>query len=252
MTRLIRAELLKLRTIRLPWLLLGAAALTTALFAFFSDFQAGKGGSGSPPLSSAAGLTHAIAFPFFGLLLALVFGTIVASAEFRHNTASATFLATPRRRRVLVAKLVAAAAVGLLFGAVAAGVATGIGLAFVSAKGFAVSLSVATMARYIGGAALGGALLAAVGVGLGSLVRHQVAVIVGVLIWPLAVERLADALFPSAAPYLPWTAATSLATSGTGSGFSPLPFGAAAALVAGVAVAIALVASRTTVLRDVS
>src|SRR5262249_10494564 len=52
---------------------------------------------------------------FFGLLLVLLLGTLVVTNEFQYQTATATFLTTPRRTRVIVGKLVAGVALGMLF-----------------------------------------------------------------------------------------------------------------------------------------
>jgi hypothetical protein len=69
-------------------------------------------------------------------------------------------------------------------------------------------------------------------------------------------------LFTTIRPYLPYTAATTLAGIKLGGaafgpahgvpGGSPLPFAAAAGLIAAVAVLISAVATRTTVRRDIS
>ncbi len=145
-----------------------------------------------------------------------------------------------------------AAGVGLLFGLVAAGLTTGISLAFVAAKGYHLALAWGTIARFATGAILGPGLLAAVGVGLGSLLRGQLAAIVTVFAWGFVVEQLIGGLFDSAQPYLPYTAATTMAGATLGGGTSPLPFAAAAALVAGTAALLSAVAARTTVQSDIS
>ncbi len=176
----------------------------------------------------------------------------VATAEFRHGTATSTYLATPDRFRVLIAKAVAAFGMGLLFGLTVAGLATGISLAFVAAKGYHVALGGWTIARFGAGAVLGSGLLAAAGVGLGSLMRSQLAAVVTVFAWGLVIEQIVGGLFNSIQPYLPFTAAGSMAGSPLGGGTSPLPFAAAAALVAGVAALISAVAASTTVRRDIS
>ncbi|MGO8683602.1 MAG: hypothetical protein ACLQUT_03345 [Thermoleophilia bacterium] len=254
----IRAELLKLRTIRLPFVLLAVAVGLSALVAVLSASRAGSSGGGRlrhmviAPLNTTAGLTAVITATDFALLLAMVFGVIVASSEFRHGTATPTFLAVPERYRVLLAKAVAAGSFGLLFGLLAAAATTVIGLIFVSAKGFSVALSVATMLRYVGGAALASLLLALLGVAVGWLVRQQVAAVVGVLAWGFVVERILGGLYSSVAPYLPYTAATTLAGHAVTGGAAALPFAAAAALVVGVVVVIAVIASRTTQRRDVA
>jgi ABC-2 type transport system permease protein len=253
MIRSIRTELLKLRTIRLPLGLLATAAGLTALVTILGAARAGGSGHmAPPPLNTAAGLEAMLSRSGFGMLLATVFGVTVASGEFRHGTATSTYLATPDRVRVLIAKAVAVAGVGLLFGLVAAGLATGISLAFVAGKGYDVALAWGTIARFGAGAILGAGLLAAAGVGLGSLLRGQLAAIVTVFVWGLVVEQLLGGLFDSAQPYLPYTAATTMAGATLGGGISPLPFAAAAALVAGVAALLSAVAARTTVPADIA
>jgi ABC-2 type transport system permease protein len=107
----------------------------------------------------------------------------------------------------------------------------------------------------------GAGLLAAVGVALGSLIRAQIGAVIGAFVWAFVVEAVVGGLFNSIDPYLPFTAATTLAGSplgGGGFGFSgsstatPLRFAVAAALVAGVALLISVVAAKTTLQRDIS
>ena len=106
---------------------------------------------------------------------------------------------------------------------------------------------------------VGTALLGVIGVVVGSLVRSQLAGVVGVFVWALLLESLIGGLFGAARPYLPYTAATSLAGTPLGeagfspaSGVAPLPFAAAAALLLAIALAGAVVAARTTVRRDIT
>lgn len=253
MIRLIRTELLKLRTIRLSYGLVAAAIAMTALEAVLTASRAGGGGPGGiPGLGTVAGLTAVVTSTDVAILLAMAFGATVASGEFRHGTATATYLATPDRNRVLLAKAFAAAGAGLLLGLASAAVATGAGLAFVAAKGVPVALSWATLARFGVGAALAAGLLAAAGVALGSLVRHQLGAIIAVFAWGLLIEHLVAVLFHAVGPYLPVTAANSMAGIAPAGGATALAFGAAAALVAGVATVIAGVAARTTVRADIT
>jgi hypothetical protein len=205
-----------------------------------------------PPLDTAAGLTAMLSRNGLGMLMAAVFGVTVASGEFRHGTATTTYLGSPGRVRVLIAKAIVAAGFGLLFGLVAAGLTTGISLAFVAAKGYPVALGWGTIARFGAGAILGSGLLAAAGVGLGSLLRSQLAAIIGVFAWGFVIEQLIGGLFDATQPYLPYTAATTMAGATLGGGTSPLPFTAAAALVAATAALLAAVAARTTVQHDIA
>lgn len=267
MTRLVRVELLKLRTVRLPAGLLITAAGLTALFAAVEASQAGRASSGIGSLATAPGLSAVTTVTGWSLLLAAVLGVTVTSGEFRHGTATLLYLAAPRRVPVLIAKAIAAGCAGALFGLAAAIIATGAGLAFAAARGYRVALGAGVLAGHAAGAVLGAALLAALGAGLGSLVRSQLAGITGVFVWGLVIESVLGGVFPSLRPYLPYTAATTLAGVKLGAGPGgfrvavkthgapvpvPLPFAAASALVAGVAVAICVIAACSTVRRDIT
>jgi ABC-2 type transport system permease protein len=261
MTRLIRVELLKLRTTRLTYGLLATAAALTALFAVIEAARAGSG-NGIGPLSTASGLNAVITAGVWALALATVMGVTVSSGEFRHSTATLTYLATPHRGRVLTAKAVAGACAGAVFGLVGYAIALGVGLIFATARGYHVAIGDATLARYAIGHIVATALLAAIGVGVGSLVRSQLAGVISVFAWTIVIESLLGGLFTSIRPYLPYTAASTLSGSTLGgsafgpahglSGGTPLPFAAAAALLAGLALVFCAVAARTTVRRDVT
>ena len=252
MSRAVRAEILKLRTSRLPWGLLGITAALTALHSVLFDSNAGgTGHTAIPSLAAIAGQRRAIGVPAEVFLLATVLGVIVASGEFRHGTATATYLAIPNRVRVLGAKAVAASTVGLLFGLSGAAITTTIGIAFITAGGDTVLLAAGTIIRYGAGAAVGAALLAAAGVGLGSLLRSQVGAIIAVFVWGFVVEQTVGGVFESTQRYFPYTAAAGLGGTDLGGG-QPLPFALAVVLLLGVAGAVGSVAARTTVMADVT
>ena len=88
MTRLIRTELLKLKTMRLTYGLLALAVALTALFSFLENNQAGASGTGVPPISTPDGLRTVTTVTGFAMLIAAVLGSIVANGEFRHSTAT--------------------------------------------------------------------------------------------------------------------------------------------------------------------
>jgi ABC-2 type transport system permease protein len=253
MTRAIRTELLKLRTARLPWGLLAVALGLTAVHSVLFDSNAGgTGHTAIRSLATQVGQSQAINIPGEVLLFATALGVIVASGEFRHGTATTTYLAIPDRIRVLGAKAVAASTVGLLFGLAGAAVTTGVGLAFITAGGHGVLLSAATIMRYAAGAAIGAALFTAAGVGLGSLIRSQVAAIIAVFVWGFVVEQTVGSVYDSAQRYLPYTAAGALAGARLEAGTTPLPFAAAVVLIVAVAALISLVAARTSVNADIT
>jgi hypothetical protein len=196
------------------------------------------------------------------MILAAVLGVIVTSGEFRHTSATLTYLAVPKRSRVLAAKSVAAAVVGGVYGLAAGIVSTIVGLSYVAAQGDRITLGTAALVGHIAGAGAGAALLAALGVAVGSLIRAQLAGVIGVFVWCMVIESVLGGSFTSLRPYLPYTAATTLGGAKLGAAaFGPsyavstqaaLPFIAAAALVAAIAVAVSLVAERTTVRRDIT
>ena len=261
MTRLVRIELLKLTSTRLSYGLLGASAGLTLLWTTLEASRAGKA-NGPAPLLSAAGQTSVVTGGVWGLILAAVLGVTISSGEFRHHTATQTYLASPDRNRVLAAKAAAGAIGGAVFGLAGYAITCAIGLSFTAAHGYRVAIGAATFADWGLGHLVGAALLAVLGVVAGSLVRSQLAAVIGVFVWTIIIESLVGGLFASVRPYLPYTAATALAGMPLGSanfgpargvvGVTPLPFAAAVALLAAIALAGALVAARTTVRRDVT
>lgn len=262
MTRCVRTELLKLRTTRLPFGLAGLAAALTAVFALLEASRAGSSGTGVASLSSAAGLSVVTTVTGFAMLIAAVAGVIIAAGEFRHQTATLTYLATPNRSQVLAAKALVAAVLGALYGLLAGVIATAIGVLLETSRGDHVALSVGTLVAHMGGATLGAALLGAMGVGLGTLIRSQLAGVIGVFVWAAVIESVIGGLFTSIRPYLPYTAATTLAGAKLGNaafgpahgltGAGPLPFAAAAALLVAIAALLSVLGARSSLRRDIA
>jgi ABC-2 type transport system permease protein len=255
----VRTELLKLRTTRLAAGLLALATGLTLLVALILSTRAGTGDSNIPALSSAEGLRAIITNTGFAMLVAAVFGVTVATGEFRHQTATDTYLDQPNRTRVLVAKVAAAAGVGLLFGLVASVIATTVGLAVAAAKGYDIAISTGTIAGYMAGAVVACGLLAAVGVGIGSLVGGQLAALVAVFAWAMAVEQIVGGLVPEAGRFLPFLAATTLGGADSTASMPPIPPdlqplapAAVVVLLTGLALLLGAVAARTTLRRDVT
>jgi ABC-type transport system involved in multi-copper enzyme maturation permease subunit len=262
MIRLFRVEMLKIRTSRASFGILLTSASLTILFAVLSATRVGEAGSGVGPLNTTSGLLRVTTLTGWSMMFAGAFGVMVANGEFRHGTATLTYLAEPNRTRVLTAKAMAAFCSGSLFGLASAVISTGVGLAFVASKGYPVTLTTTAMIGHGIGAMLGASLFAVIGVGLGSLIRSQLAGVIGIFVWGLIVESTIGGLFTSVRPFLPYTAATTLAgiklgaaavgpANGSTSG-APLAFVASASLVAFAALVLAAIANQTTVRRDVS
>ena len=262
MIRPVRIEWLKLRTMRVGFGLLATSAALTVLFASLEASRAGNGKNGVAPLFTASGLGTVTTVTGWSMIFAAVLGVIVTSGEYRHYTATLTYLGTPNRRRVLLAKTLTAAGAGAIFGLISGLLATGVGLTFVAGHGYHITLGTGTLAAHIAGAAVGAALFGAIGAGVGALLRSQVAGVITVFVWALVIESIIGGLFTSIRPDLPYTAATTLAGIKLGGAAfgpahnvavgSPLPFAAAAALVLGIAALLDATVTRTALRRDVT
>jgi ABC-2 type transport system permease protein len=123
-----------------------------------------------------------------GALFAALLGAMSFTGEFRHGTIRPTLLVTPRRGRIVAAKLLASVLLGAAFGVFAAGVAAGAATAALAARGIDIQVEVGDYAVLLLGTAGAAALWAAIGVGVGAAIRNQVPVLVGISAWLLFVE----------------------------------------------------------------
>jgi ABC-2 type transport system permease protein len=96
---MIRTELLKLRTVRGPSLLVAVGVLLTAFLALQPAIRAGSGGT--PSVGTAALMLVLLSAAGHGQLLALVIGVVSVTGERRHGTLTATLLQTPHRIRLM-------------------------------------------------------------------------------------------------------------------------------------------------------
>lgn len=245
MTTLLSNEFLKLRTIRTPWLLLGAAQAVIVIGALGMLTNPGD----RTTVEAAAG---AVAHVGLAALLPLVLGIMAVAAEYRHRTITDTYLATPRRGRAIVAKLVVHTGVGLGFGVVGMLTAlAAVGL-WVVAAGKSLDWSDQELWRTVAGGIGWNAVFAAIGVGLGALLRNLAAGITAALVWLALVEGLIGQLIGSdASRWLPFAAGSALGRLPTQVP-DGLPQWGAGVLLLGYAGAFAVVAVASTVRRDVA
>ena len=241
---LIRTELLKLRTVRSPWIVLLIAQVLVALGA------SGRLARGA--LDTQAPAVGAVAHVGLVSLFALVFGILCVATEYRHRTVTETYLTTPRRGRVVSAKLAVATGAGVLFGVVGSITALLTTVAWLAGRGGSLDWSNAELWRTVGGDIAWNALFAAIGVGVAALVRNLAVAIAAALAWVALVEGLIGQLVGGdLGRWLPFTAGTALGRipAGLADGLSQ---GAAAAVLAGYAIAFAAIAVGVTVRRDVT
>jgi ABC-2 type transport system permease protein len=208
MKDLLAAEFLKLRTTRTTWALLAATVAVSAL-AVASAVVVGAD-TATLDLESDRGVRAILNVSANGAIFVLALGIIIAAGEYRQGTATDTFLTTPRRWRVIAAKLGVAAATGIVFGALSAGVAIAVANLSYRLEGSSFPLGSAEGWSTLAGAVLYAALFGALGAATGSLVRNQVAAIVGWLAWLFVVEHIAVGFLPDLGRWLPAAAGQAL------------------------------------------
>ena len=201
----IRSEYRKLRTTRTIWGLLAGLVALSGLATW--------GIIANTSLGATAALTS---LPVFVPLLmvvpvfALVLGVRAYTDEARHGSIVPTLLASPDRRRVVASKLVVVAAAGAAIALAAVVVALGITVAWLAADGVAITVAAGSLALLVAKVAALGILWSAIGLGIGLFVSHQVAAIVGSLVWLLVGESLVEVVSAGVAKFLPVHAGTAL------------------------------------------
>jgi ABC-type transport system involved in multi-copper enzyme maturation permease subunit len=207
MTAQLRSELLKLRSTRataalLGWLV-GLVVLVVALHVLsFSSGDLSRASSQMRILGLGTSL---------GALFAALLGALSMTGEFRTGTIRPTFLVTPRRTRVVAAKLMASMLAGVGIGLLAEALTAGTEAAGLGARGIHVDLSPGDYTQLLAGGAFAAALFAAIGVGVGAIVRNQVAAVAALCVWLLFLEPLLLVDLPAAGKYAPEASAGAVA-----------------------------------------
>lgn len=257
MKRALKAEFRKLRYQRSTWWLLLGATLFSILNTTSAVASITSLGTQLelPGLETVEGIRNVYANSMSAYIFALIIGIMLSSGEFRHGTAIATYLAEADRRIVLGAKLVVAVIAGLVLQFVTTAVSILAGYIYIARFPHA-DLPLTDYLRFLWAAELSGAVLAIVGVAIGTLIRNQTLAIVGSLIWLLMVEGLLVAFYEDLAKWLITGAITSLLnikfeTSYMTFGQNFLPAWGGTLLLLGYAAVFALLGMRTTLRRDI-
>ena len=202
MTRLLHAELLKLRTLRSTWGFGLVAVLFAGLVTAGNIGGSPKEDRFDPELQFRIVLSGA--FP--ASILALLMGLILVTNEFRHGTIARTLLATPRRERFVAVKLVTGAVNGaalMLAMLVVIAVTSVIWLGILD-----VPLAPGEAADGVWRAFAAAALAGLLGAAIGGAVHSQVGALVGTLVWMFVLEPVCWGILglldlDGAAEYLP-------------------------------------------------
>lgn len=257
--RLLKSEFRKVLYVRSNWGLLIAAvfisALSTAVTVPLLD--ADTAGAFGVSLQTTMGVDAVYANAVSGYIFAIILGVLMMTGEFRHGTAVATFLTSPKRSRVVFAKIAVAAvsaAVLMIISALAGFLAGWLALQTVDnaaepSESIFINLMLASV--------LAGVVLGIIGLAIGTLIKNQLLAIVATLVYLFVVDPLLLALAPEAGKYLPTgliTAMLNIDVDAPQLGFDTsqyLPPLEAAGLLVAIGAVFASVAIFTSLRRDV-
>jgi ABC-2 type transport system permease protein len=242
---LVSAEWLKLRTTRLLHGTVPAAVLLSIAAVAGSVLATDRAGV---PLASTRGLERILSLTGTGALVVLLVGIVMAAGEHRHGTAADTYLTTPRRVRVVAAKLAVGAAVGLAIGAITSAACVGTAAVLFRLDGTAFPFDDRAVWLTLAGSLVYTTLFAVLGVALGTLIRNQVLAVAVALAWIGVVEHVLVNLAPAVGRWLPTAAGLALVRTPLDGILSPL---AGAMVLALYTLAIGALGVRFAVTRDV-
>jgi hypothetical protein len=207
MSALLRAELRKVRaTPTTWWLLLGTAAI--GVVGTLAPLIAADGDAAE--LLTDHDLQQAMHGAAAGAILVIVAGIIGMAGDWRFGQATQTFLTTPQRGRVVMAKSLTYMGVGAVYGIAAGAGATATAWGWYRANDLTLPLGRSAVWLTLLGCLTVSVLFGLVGVGIGAVARNQVAAIVAALGWHALVEPALFAASPSVFKWLPGIASFSL------------------------------------------
>jgi ABC-2 type transport system permease protein len=239
-----RAELLKIRTTRTTIGFALAMIAIILLLALLSGLL-----TKAPHLTTRQDQLGLLSFGSIAGVFSALAGIMLITSEYRYGTIRPTFIFSPRRSRVLGAKLAAGLLAGLAFGIAGEALGFGIGYAILEARGIPYAPGTGQTALVLCGPVAASALWGAIGVGLGAIVRNQVGAIITILAWGFVVENLLQAFVPSVGRFAPGNAENGL--SGLTGKHLLTPAAGAATLIAWTA-ALAAIGAALAARRDVT
>jgi ABC-2 type transport system permease protein len=242
-TRVVRAELIKLRTARTYWGLFLTAVALVLLFVILplALNDSFRSEDDTRSVLSSAGT---------GGLLALVLGVVHSAGEYRHGTIGSTLLATPNRLRAIGGQVLACAVAGLAIGLATSLLTGAIALPWLSGRD-AAALSTGELLGLFGGCVLWAGLAAALGSGLGATLRNQVLAVVLVLVVIFVIDPTIAALVDDYSAYSLGGLSSAMTGSTEGVSGDPLPFWEAALIWSGYTLVLVSAAAVLTSRRDI-
>ena len=194
-----RAEVMKFRTTDTWWLFLTGVVVFTALalwtngvshhFTLYPPLNTMTAADRAQAIASAAqartpagragiATNMMTSGQFFGVLFAMLIGVLAVTSEFAHQTATSTFLANPRRTTVIVAKLIVAGGFAALFWLVSTVIDAVVTPLYLHAQHISFPLTGWIVARSVLLNLLVYVMWAVFGLGLGTMIRSQIAAVI--------------------------------------------------------------------------
>lgn len=220
LSAVLASEWTKLRSTKMfgvcLWLAFGGSVAVTALLAMAMNSaedvcsQPGRNCSGEPLRPDVLVSTFGVmgdGTPGPGLAVLMVLAALIVSVEYRYKTIGTTFLVTPRRWLVLLAKMVIAVVVALVIG-LAAIVCSALAFRLLGGRAVEAFHPLSEQAfRVYATVPIVATISAAIAVSVASLTRNSVMAVTVVVAWPSIGEPLMTALpglGPAIAPGMPF------------------------------------------------
>ena len=202
--RLVRAELRKLTTTKMPWGFLAVlamiAGIDAAVVVFGTDMDGSKGF-----ISTSADQVSLMAFAFNAMLGTALFGAIASAREYGHGTVVPTFLTAPRRHRAVLAQFAAVMLGGALLALVGQAMIVAAVAAALPTTEYSLMVSAGEITRLLAASSVAGATGALLGAGIGVLVRNLGGAVTAAVLVLFVLPPLVVQLFPEALSWIPTT-----------------------------------------------
>lgn len=203
-TRLLRSELRKLTTTKMPLaffaVLVVISGLTATAVIAGTDFDGSKGF-----ISTEADQRSLMAFAANATMGAALLGAMAVAREYSHRTVIPTFLSSPRRHRAVLAQLAAVAIVAAALGLLGAVLTVAAVTLTLPTTEYGFMVSVAGVGRVLAASTFAGAIGGVLGAGIGAIVRNTGGAVAGTFFALMVAPPLIVQMASEAGSWVPST-----------------------------------------------
>jgi ABC-2 type transport system permease protein len=209
---LIRSELIKIRTTSTWWWLGLGALVAIALALVFNIILAGQYLSDNPPSDEGAPAQQAemmqaqhdvvvqaaniyTSGQYFSLLFIMLLGILLVTNEYHHQTATMTFLTTPRRTAVILSKLATLTLIGAVLWLVTSAIDLIVGSVWLVNAGHGSQLGEWGVSRAVLLNLLAYIIWGIFGIGFGTLITNQLGAVITAAVLYLVGTQAASLIF---------------------------------------------------------